>query len=101
MPTPAQLAANRRNAQRSTGPKTPAGKARSARNALRHGLPSPEVVVAPDDGPEPRRAGSTRRARACARPLGWRRAAAGWTPPLPLVASTPSVPPSRRRAFPP
>jgi hypothetical protein len=33
-----QLAANRRNAARSTGPRTRAGKMRSRRNALRHGL---------------------------------------------------------------
>ena len=33
-----QIAANRRNALRSTGPKTPKGKARASRNALRHGL---------------------------------------------------------------
>jgi hypothetical protein len=33
-----QLAANRRNAVRSTGPRTRAGKIRSRRNALRHGL---------------------------------------------------------------
>jgi hypothetical protein len=33
-----QLEANRRNAERSTGPKTDAGKTRSSRNNLRHGL---------------------------------------------------------------
>jgi hypothetical protein len=38
MRTPAQQAASRANAARSTGPRTAAGKRRSARNALRHGL---------------------------------------------------------------
>jgi hypothetical protein len=33
-----QLEANRRNASRSTGPQTPAGKSHSGKNALRHGL---------------------------------------------------------------
>jgi hypothetical protein len=33
-----KLAANRANAQRSTGPRTRAGKARSSLNALRHGI---------------------------------------------------------------
>ena len=33
-----QIAANRRNSQRSTGPRTAVGKARVRRNALRHGL---------------------------------------------------------------
>lgn len=33
-----QIAANRRNATRSTGPRTLSGKARSRTNALRHGL---------------------------------------------------------------
>ncbi len=36
--TPAQIAANRANAQRSTGPKTAAGKAASAMNHFRHGF---------------------------------------------------------------
>jgi len=33
-----KASANRANAQRSTGPRTPAGKARSSLNALRHGI---------------------------------------------------------------
>src|SRR5947209_1698196 len=36
--TPAQIAANQANAQRSTGPKTAAGKAASALNNFRHGF---------------------------------------------------------------
>ena len=37
----AKLAANRANAQKSTGPRTRAGKRRSAQNARRHGLYGP------------------------------------------------------------
>jgi hypothetical protein len=36
--SPAQVAANRTNAQLSTGPRTPEGKARIAQNARKHGL---------------------------------------------------------------
>ena len=39
-----QIQANRRNALRSTGPNTEAGKARSRRNAVRHGLCAETVV---------------------------------------------------------
>jgi hypothetical protein len=38
MATDRQIAANRRNGALSRGPKTPAGKARSSRNAFKHGL---------------------------------------------------------------
>jgi hypothetical protein len=41
MATDRQIAANRRNGALSRGPKTAAGKARSARNALKHGLAIP------------------------------------------------------------
>ena len=36
--TTAQIDANRRNAQKSTGPKTDKGKVRARRNAVKHGL---------------------------------------------------------------
>ncbi len=42
----ARLAANRANAQHSTGPKTGEGKAKVARNALKHGLDSKEIFIA-------------------------------------------------------
>jgi hypothetical protein len=46
---PARAAASRRNGAKSTGPKTAAGKARSARNALKHGLCAEEFVVLHDE----------------------------------------------------
>ena len=49
MTTPAQIAANRRNAQRSTGPKTRRGKATAARNALRHGLLATDITLPDED----------------------------------------------------
>jgi hypothetical protein len=45
MTTAAQIAANRRNALKSTGPRTPAGKARVAGNATLHGLRSSKAPV--------------------------------------------------------
>src|ERR1039457_7017473 len=38
MATPQQIAANRQNAQKSTGPRTPEGKAASSQNAFKSGL---------------------------------------------------------------
>ena len=44
-----QLEANRRNARRSTGPKTAEGKDRSSRNNLRHGLTGQITVLPSED----------------------------------------------------
>lgn len=51
MTSQARLDANRRNALRSTGPRSAAGKARSAQNALKHGLASlsPDNFLAIED----------------------------------------------------
>ena len=44
-----QIEANRRNALKSTGPQTEAGKQSSRRNALRHGLSAETVIGALED----------------------------------------------------
>jgi hypothetical protein len=44
-----QMEANRRNAQKSTGPRTEAGRKISSLNALRHGLTSRVVVLPSED----------------------------------------------------
>lgn len=44
-----QIAVNRENAKRSTGPRTVAGKHRSATNALRHGLTAARPVLPGED----------------------------------------------------
>lgn len=49
MATQSQIEANRRNAQKSTGPRTQEGKERSRANALKHGLSGDGVVTLPDD----------------------------------------------------
>src|SRR5215472_1766945 len=44
-----QIEANRRNALKSTGPKTEVGKQTSRRNAVRHGLTAETVIGALED----------------------------------------------------
>ena len=44
-----QIEANRRNAQKSTGPTSAEGKQRASRNALRHGLTAETVIVPLED----------------------------------------------------
>jgi hypothetical protein len=47
--TAPQLAANRANAQLSTGPRTDTGKARASQNSFKHGLCGKIHIVAPED----------------------------------------------------
>ena len=47
-----QVEANRRNAQKSTGPRTDAGKGKVALNAIKHGLLSQQVVLPNEDEKE-------------------------------------------------
>ena len=47
-----QIAANQRNAKKSTGPRTSAGKARASQNALKHGLLAQQVVLSNEDESE-------------------------------------------------
>jgi hypothetical protein len=47
----AKVEANRRNSQRSTGPKSAQGKAQSRYNALKHGMTA-KTVLLPGDDPE-------------------------------------------------
>src|SRR4051794_37427473 len=54
-PSAARIAANRRNAMKSTGPRTPAGKAVSRLNGVTHGLCSKVPVLPGEDAEERRR----------------------------------------------
>src|SRR6266852_4696149 len=52
MPTEAQINANRLNAQKSTGPTSPEGKARSALNALKSGIDAWSHIIPGEDPDE-------------------------------------------------
>jgi len=45
MATAAQIKANRRNSQKSTGPKTEMGKARARGNAVTHGMTARTIML--------------------------------------------------------
>ena len=53
--SPAQLSANRANAQHSTGPRTSEGKAKSSLNAVKSALTGRTVLLPTDDAPSYRR----------------------------------------------
>src|SRR5271165_5029474 len=52
MATPNQIAANKANAQQSTGPKTPEGKAKSSANRLSWGFASNTIIIPGEDPDE-------------------------------------------------
>jgi hypothetical protein len=52
MPTPAQIAANQQNAQRSTGPVSETGKESSSKNARTHGLAGGFAILAGENRQE-------------------------------------------------
>ena len=52
MRTDKQTSAGRENAKKSTGPRTPEGKANSSKNALKHGLMAQDAVIPGEDPAE-------------------------------------------------
>jgi hypothetical protein len=66
MSSACKVAANRANARRSTGPRTPAGRARSERNAVRHGLSTTvmtHMATCEASAPDPNESKAEREAR--------------------------------------
>ncbi len=51
--SPNKVDANRRNAKKSTGPRSAAGKAKSSRNAVKHGLLAGRIVLADHKDEDP------------------------------------------------
>src|SRR5450755_4283927 len=49
MATPAQIAANQANSQKSTGPRSVEGKSASRFNALKHGIDAASIVIPGED----------------------------------------------------
>ena len=49
MITEAKILANRRNAKKSTGPRTPQGKAAASKNSVKHGLTARNDVISPEN----------------------------------------------------
>jgi hypothetical protein len=52
MASPQQISANQQNASLSTAPRTPVGKARSSRNALKTGMFSKQLLLPDENGKE-------------------------------------------------
>ena len=52
MATEAQITANRRNCEKSTGPKTAKGKSAVSQNALKHGLTASQAIINQEDQAE-------------------------------------------------
>ncbi len=55
--SPNKVEANRRNAKKSTGPRSAAGKAKSSRNAVKHGLLANRIVLADHKDEDPQQFG--------------------------------------------
>jgi hypothetical protein len=68
MTTPAKIEANRRNAQHSTGPRTPEGKAASSANSVTHGYTAHRIFV--PEGEREQYQGFAAELEASVRPVG-------------------------------